>query len=68
MITRLAVRLERAGLFFLESGEDLVGDRLGDIELLQARMRQFRIWDFGLRINGGLELVDPPVDLFDTRE
>ena len=50
MIARLAVRFERASLFFLQTGEDLVSYRFGDVELLEAGMTQLRISDFGLRI------------------
>ena len=66
MITRLAVRFERAGLFFLNPGEDLVSHRLGDIELLETGMAQFRIWDFGFRIC--LEFFEPAIYLLDTRK
>lgn len=50
MIARLAVWFERAGLFFLKAGEDLVRDRFTDVELLKAGMWQLRIADLGLRI------------------
>jgi len=68
MIARLAVRLERAGLFFLETGEDLVGDRFADVELLKARMIGLRIADRGMRIWGCLELLEPAIDLLDACE
>ena len=66
MIARLAVRLERAGLFFREAVEDLVGHRLGDGEFLKARMVGFGQWDLGLRML--LEFVESPVYFLYARE
>jgi len=61
MITRPAVRLERAGLFLLKAGKYFIGDRLGDIELFNARMDQMRIADCGLRDQTRFDLVQAMV-------
>jgi hypothetical protein len=67
MITRLAVRFERAGLFFLKPGEYIVGNGFGDVEFVEAGMNRCGIWDLGLRIYGSFEFLEPMVDLLDTR-
>jgi len=49
MITRLAVRLERAGLFFTDSAEDLIGDGFGNSKFIERRMIRMRNAECGMR-------------------
>ena len=67
MIARLA-RLERASLFFLNPGKDLVGNSFAHVEFFKARMIQLRIADFRLRISRCLEFFESPIYLLDTRK
>ena len=49
MVARLAVRFERAGLFFRLEIEQSIGDSLGNRETFLRRMGGFLIADLGLR-------------------
>lgn len=68
MITRLAVRLERAGLFFARSAEYLVGYRFRDCQFIQGRMMRMRSVHGGLGNlrAGGFQLIQSSIDRVQT--
>ena len=64
MIARLAVRFERASLFFLKANEYFVGERLGDGKPLNTRMDGLRNDHPGLRRI--FQLIQPMIYFFDA--
>lgn len=68
MIARLAVRLERAGLFSFQTIDDLICNRLDYGKFFHARMNGYGIFVCGSWICSGLQLVEAMIYLFDTRK
>jgi len=68
MIARLAVRFERAGLFFVDADEYLISDRLGYIQFVVTWMGGLRNAERGMRNDRILEFVQTVVEFFDARE
>ena len=69
VITRLGVRLERAGFFRFQAFHDPIGHRLENGELLLTVMCQLRTADHGSRIwRRGLQFVQAMIYLLNARK